>query len=231
MSWAFQSATTVQSGTGTIAVNYPASLAVGNTVFLMCARGFGSGVNYTASDFQPLVSRNLNNSAALFYRVIDGSEGATSNVNGSSTSNSYCMARFTGGPSAADFPASIIATAATGTTGSGLTFPPLTIGAHPNALVMTLGTKQASISSFNTPSPFTNEIVHSLTSNAGQAFVWDYLIETTAADIVSGAWTLTGDASTTHQAIIAAISPAGAGAPFPPRRRMQTTHEPIYYPD
>lgn len=217
MSWSLQSVTAKQSGSGAVAVTYPASLAVGDAVFLFCNRGFGTGITFTAADFTALVSRTTNNSNAILYRVIDGTEGSTESVTNSAGQNcSYFMARFTGGPSAANFASSIIGTAATGTGGStGLHWPALTVSTG-GALVLVAGVKQASITSFDTPSPWTGELVHSATSDGGQAFVVDYEIQTAAANITSGLWTLGGDSSASNQAIIAAILPAAGYVPLAP---------------
>lgn len=212
MTWAFQSVTTKQSGSGTVAVNYPSSLAVGDTVFLFCARGFGSGITFSAADFTPLVSRNTQNSAAILYRVVDGTEGATENVSSTPSNNcTYWMARFTGGPSSANFAASIINTATAGFNNTGLHWTSLTIGAgNDNGLVLVLATKQASLTSYDVPATWTGEIVHSVTSDGGQSFVSDYQIQSTATSITSGNWAVTGDASAVNQVVMAAILPAVA---------------------
>jgi len=243
MTWAYQSTTATQSGSGTVAVTYPAGIQVGDTVLLMCALGFGAGKTFTASDFTPLVSRNTNNSSAILYRVVDGTEGATSNVSNSGGNNcSYAMARFTGGPTnAANFASSIVATNSRGSSGSaGLSWPNLTIGNNNNCLVVTLGTKQATLTSFDVPALWTGELTHSTGSDGGRSFVWDYLIQNTAADITSAGWTVGGDSSAANQAIIAAILPAAAPPPsggggtgstaFPPPKRKTYVFYDLYYP-
>jgi hypothetical protein len=86
----------------------------------------------------------------------------------------------------------------------------MTIGSNDNCLVMVFGIKQANLTSFDTPSPWDAELQHSITSDGGQAFVADYQIQTTAANITSGAWTLGGDSSASNSAIGIVILPAAA---------------------
>ena len=208
MAWTFNSVTTKQSGSGAVAVTYPVGISIGDTVFLHCNRGFGSGLTYTASDFTPLVSRNNQNSTALLYRVVDGTEGSTSSVtNSGGSSCTYFMSWFSGGPSAAAFPSSIITASTQGATGSGLNYNALSVASNPNCLIIMGGAKQASLTSYNIPAAFTGELMHSITSDGGQSFVWDYLIETTAVDLASGSWTVSGDASAVHQSVGAVILP------------------------
>lgn len=171
----------------------------------------------------------------MLYRVADGTEGASVVVTGAG--NISCsMSRFTGGPTAANFATSIIGTSSTGTSDVNLTWPSLTIVPNNNCLVLTGGVKQVNLTSFNVPSPWTAEINHSLTSEGGQAFVWDYLIQTTATDITAGSWTITPTTSGPRSAIIAAITapPAGGGGTgttnFPPIKRKTYVFYDTYYP-
>lgn len=217
MGYTFFGSTTKQNGSGTFAVNYVPSAPVGSLCIMLVNRGFGSGETAVSSDFTALASRTTNNSTFLFYRVLNGSEGATTNVT-VSNSMTYQMACFTGNPTAANMPASILSPAISGSSSSaGLNWPALTIApGNDGCLVLGVGAKASNLTSFNTPSPWTNEIGHSITSDAGEAFVWDYVIQNAATNISAGSWTVGGDSTVAHQALVVAILPAIAVVPYPP---------------
>lgn len=207
------------------AVAYPTGIQAGDTLFLLCACSVTTQTwTFSDTDFTSMVSVAAGTKLQIFWKVANGTESGTFTVTNAAAKNTWRQcARFSGGPTLANFLSSIVAThTASGSSGSGIPrLPSLPIGANPNCLLIGGGAKVNNASGFNVPSVFDAEIGHGSTATDALCFVWDYAIQTTAADIASGSWTLsTGDSSLSSSGIIAAILPGIATVQTPTRSLM-----------
>jgi hypothetical protein len=218
MSWAPKStgaiARATVAGANPLTVSYPNTptpIAAGDTIYCALADTVAS-ITFTFSDtdFVPVVSRSGNAEIALYWKAANGTETGTFTVTPSSASAGlYAQtASFTGGPAATS--GNVHNSSADGFAPSlTLVFPALTITA-PGCLVMVVAGKNAGLVGLNIPSPFTNELGQAHFASS-ECFVWDYVIQTTAANVSSGSWTITsGDASASQGCVVAAMLPLGA---------------------
>jgi hypothetical protein len=192
--------------TQTKSVDYPLGIVAGQPIFFaLCAGPAGQAVpTLSDTDFQVAVSRTTTATTHLLWKIANGTETGTITCNrGTASGQAYAqMATFNGGP--ASITGNVHASSGTGGGAAlGLNYPSLTITAD-NCLVIALGCKPNNCSGFNVPSPFDAEIDES-NSSAGMCMVWDYAIQTAAASISSGSWTITTDVSSSRNTVIAAF--------------------------
>jgi len=219
MTYAFANTGAVGSSnaTGSFTLAYPAGITAGDILYTGANWG-PTGVTITNSDagFSLAVSRTTNASTYLWWKVANGTESGTITIartGGTSGQGIGQMCRFTGGPSSTS--GNVHATNSTGLGATtGLAYPSLTV-TQPGCLIVTLGCKPFDCSGFNIPSEFDAEIQEA-NSGHGMCMVWDYKIQTTAANIIGGNWTISTDGSASRNAVIAAFLPGSVPIPFPP---------------
>lgn len=220
MTWAFSNlAAAVEKNNSTpAAVPYPL-VSAGDSIFLAMASGPVGGT-FTPADtgFTPVVIRTASGTTQLFWKIADGTESGTTNVAYSSGGQCYGqMCAFTGGPSVTTGNVHTTATAGSGST-LGLPYPAATITV-PNCLVIFLGSKAANCSGFNVPAVFDAEIAENH-SALGMSMVWDYAIQTAAASITAGSFTITTDVSVPRNTVMAAFLAGTVITPTPKRSLM-----------
>lgn len=184
--------TLVNAGsTNTTALNvpYPSSISSGD-ILLLHVHGEGGAIVFTLGvsmteigSGQPGQSQDK-----LYCKVASGSESGNMTVTGSTSNRVMAQfSRWTGGT------CSPVVSSHTGSSASlGLGYASLTI-TQANTLVLIAGGKDHAVTSYTSPTGFTN-----IGQGSGSTIVsssWDYQIQTTATSLVGGTWTISGDVS------------------------------------
>lgn len=208
--WSFGSVGASAANTGLnttpLVVNYPAGISAGD-ILLLAVEAATAGVTLTPSDItSSLAVRTTNGVTQLFGKVATGSESGSINLSCSATGwvNAQ-IARFSGG---LQNMASIVHnSSSTGSSAStGLQYAALTV-TQPNCLILTIGGKKVNVTGYTPPAEVPNEI-GDFSGSTQNSLTWDYLIQTTATNIVGGSWTITGDSSAARSSLTVALLPA-----------------------
>lgn len=206
MSWNFGAVGAMASAANTdvtpLNVAYPTGITAGQ-ILLLIARIPTASATFTPSDITTsLYSRATNGSIELFAKIATGSESG--NITLSSSANARVnaqIARFTGGPTTLT---GIVHASANsgGSAATGLPYAGLTI-TQPNTLVLIAGGKQVNVTSFDDVAGFTE--IGEGNGGTTNCLVWNYAIQTTAADLTAGSWTVNGDSSAARSTISVAL--------------------------
>lgn len=210
MAWTFIGAGTRATGGATLTSPLNGSTAIGD--FLVC---YGREKNVANSVNTPTGYLNLTNT--LTYQEFSGKYAGASEPNPSASfSNGYlCCATFRWVGGAAPSIGSIVDAAGaqhSALTQTNIPFPgvtPVTNG----CLILAGGFSQGagSGSSIADPSQYPTNIDEFTNFSSGCGAIWDFVIQTTAAAITSGTWTVTSGTSATVTGIVLPLI-AGAGA-------------------
>lgn len=179
----------------------PASIAAGDLLLVFAAiRATGAGVPNLPAGYRLLA--DLGN-VALFGKYATASESAptvtfTGGVSGNTTSAQ--MAAFRNVAAAAAYSSGPL-----GGLAQNISYPELGVITD-NCVILWLGWKASNWTSVATVSGATAEIGEpSSALGSTQGIVWDYLIQTTAASIPSGSFTVTGGLSATTLGAVVAL--------------------------
>lgn len=210
MAWALGAVGTFASGVNCdstpLNVPYPSGISAGHILFLAVSSN-GGAVDFTLSDFSSeIVSRVTNGTLRLFWKIATGSESGNVTVQTpSGITSSVCaqIARFTGGPSS--LASAVHAADATGgSAATGLGWPAIDITAD-GTLVLVVGAKSCGANTFSVPAAMDAELGEGVQGSSA-CFVWDYDIQTTAAALSAGSWTIgAGDAAAARRSVVAAL--------------------------
>lgn len=210
MAWALGAVGTFASGVNCdstpLNVPYPSGISAGHILFLAVSNN-GGAVDFTLSDITTeIVSRVTNGTLRLYWKIATGSESGNVTVQTpSGVTSSVCaqIARFTGGP--ASLTGSVHAADATGgSAATGLAWPALDITVD-GTLVLIVGGKSCGANTFSVPAAMDAELGEGVQGSSA-CFVWDYDIQTTAAALSAGSWTIgAGDAAAARRAVAASL--------------------------
>lgn len=224
--WTPGNSGTIANGVGTATTPYPASCPSTSLIVLACASG-QVGDTHTPSDagfLQVRAPLTGNGTLSAFYKLATGSESGTFTVTSANGKQVIAQTKnFSGNESdPTAFAASILAATNNGSSSStGIHYGATTVG-QDNCLVIGLGEKFENGSGISTPGAFPNEIGHLAATTSGPVtFVWGYAIQTAAANVSAGSWTVTtGDSSTSNQGMVIVIAPASGGIVVPRTRSL-----------
>lgn len=186
----------------------PASLAQGNLMVMIAAiRNSGTGVPSTPAGWTRLPVFGSTANVQAFAKIAGSSESAPT-------------VSFTGGVANADTTAQIIRLAGKWNSASSvlvggasylnasaqdINIPALAKPIADNAIVLAVGWKQDDFTSVATLSGMTEIAEASTTTGDDQSLVWDYVVQTTAAEIAATSFTVTGGASGISRGAIFAL--------------------------
>lgn len=186
----------------------PASLAQGNLMVMVAAiRNSGTGVPSTPAGWTRWPVFQSTDNVQVFAKVAGASESAPT-------------VTFTGGVANADTSAQILRLAgkwhsasfallgnasALNASAQNIAYPGLSRPEADNCIILYLGWKQDDFTSVATIAGATEIAEASTTTGDDQSLVWDYVIQTTAAHIPAGVFTVTGGASAISRGAVVAI--------------------------
>lgn len=221
MAWAFGAVGTFASGVNCdstpLNVPYPSGIAAGHILFLAVSANNGAATLTLSDITTEIVSRVTNGTLGLYWKIATGSESGNVTVQtASGQTGEVCaqIARFTGGPST--LTGKVHAADATGgSAATGLAFAGLDI-TQDGTLVLIVGAKSGGATGFAVPAAMDAEIAEGVRGTAA-CMVWDYNIQTTAAALEAGTWTITSDASAARRSVSAALIAGSSAAGIAPR--------------
>ena len=201
--------TAAHANNANVTPGIPASVATGDLLLCLAAiRSSGAGVPSTPAGYTRLPVFNATDNVQLFAKIAtSGAEAAptvsfTGGAAGDDTSAQ--MIRLAGKWHSASF-ALLASAARLNAAGQNITYPGLPLPAADNCIVIYIGWKQDDWTSVATIASATEIGEPSTTTGNDQGMVWDYVIQTTAAAIASGVFTVTGGTSQISRGAVLAL--------------------------
>lgn len=191
------------AGTSTLNPALPAGLADGDLMVLQASiRNSGTGTVDTPAGWTAMAVTG--NVALLGRRYVTGDTAPTVSFTGGAA-NATVMARVHGFHNAELAPATH--NSQLNTSAQNVAYPALTVP-DDGHLILAAGWKQDDWTSVAALAGWTEAADNTTTAGDDASQVLDYQIQTTAADVVAGAFTVTGGAAAISRTIIAAFAPA-----------------------
>jgi len=215
---------------GHTSVPFPASTTNGRLLLLAATNDSSGALPTTPTGFTSLVTSSADCSVGLYGKISDGTEGGTNlTVTPPSGAGWAHIVQLSGNP------ATLAGIVNTSSNTQAVNFSPpfwsaLTI-TNPNLLVLSLVhcycTTSAS-SGIDTPSPWTNQFGTNFDAGDANIFGWDYVIQTSGANISSNSWTVTFAGTMNYESITVALNPAAAASLPPPRLKKRHYYLPLF---
>ncbi len=204
--------TAAHANNTSVVANLPASVATGHLLLILAAiRNSGTGVVNAPTGYTRLPVFPSASNVQLFGKIATSSESnPTVTITGGAANAdvSAQMIRLTGKWHTIN---NVIASGGKAyasrlnPSAQNITYPGLSLPDDNNCIVLYLGWKQDDFTSVATIAGATEIGEASTTTGDDQSLVWDYVIQTTAAAIPSGAFVVTGGASAISRGAVVAL--------------------------
>ncbi len=181
----------------------PASIVAGDLLLCLAStRNSGTGTVNTPTDWTQVVASG---NAALLGKTYNGSEAMPTITYTGGAANEDTLARIAAWRNAAVAP--VTSQAQLNGSAQNIAYPALTIPAD-DLLIVVAGWKQDDYTSVATLAGMTEIAETSSTAGNDASQVWDYLIQTTAANIAAGSFVVTGGGAAISRGLVAAFEHA-----------------------
>jgi len=204
--------TVAHASNASVTPSLPAGVQTGDLLLVFAAiRNSGTGLPSAPTGYTRLPVFNAADNAQLFAKVHSGSESAptvtfTGGVANADTSAQ--MAAFRGTPVTLTDLADVVVLAATqlNSSAADIATPALASLHQQGCIILALGWKQDDWTSVAVVSGFTEIGEPDTTTGDDQGIVWDYVIQTTPADIPASSFVVTGGASAISRSAVVALA-------------------------
>lgn len=215
MSWVRQSVGAIVSAGNTnttpLNVAFPASGIIAGDLLLYCAAANNAGETFTWGNTPTVLqSNNTNTGRSISATLASGSEnGATVTLGGSSSGRLQgFILQYRGAPTTLTGIVNTSTTTGGGAT-TGLDWPTITPNVANCLVLFFAGKSNVNVTGYSAGPATTTEILDQ-TSGSILSSVVDEVIQTTAASITTGSWTIAGDGSGSRRCLAIALVPGTA---------------------